>query len=496
MNDQDDVLVAWVKWDGTRADVCTRQFSDGVWRSVDLLSELDGQASLIQVALNNNGIGVAVWRQSIGGNASIYASFLFDGAWEFPKALDNELGYATYPQIALDDEGRAFAAWVQIDGGSGTNVYANRYSSGSWGSPVLLDNMNGQSSDVRVAMSNGDAVVTWKQYDGAHYSVYASHFSGSWTLPFPLETNDGDVYFPRVAMGNGSAIVVWDQAYGVGYHLFANRYSSGEWGTAVLIEDMQFDSILPQIAMSGDDATVVWSQNDDSSFITSIYAIRLISGQWGNATLLEDMSDVASNPQIAMLNENEAMAIWIQANNIYGSLLSGSVWGAPTIVQHLEGSIDSHDVFLVTGDGHSNGIVVWQQKNPPQTADSVFAIFYVNGLSLAISNPVSGGSVDSPSVIVTGITSPRANLVVNGYDALVSENGSFSVLIPLVNGENLITATATDRVWGSSISTSLTVTFDESDSGPDYGFFGLTLSAIAMVIALVAIVLVVMRRRD
>ncbi len=496
MNGQDDALVAWVQWDGVRADVCTRQFSDGVWGPVNLLSELDGEASLIQVALNNNGIGVAVWRQSLGGNASIFASFLIDGGWGFPNALDNGLGYATNPQIALDDEGRAFAAWTQIDASPETNVYANGYVSGSWGSPVPLDNLSGLSGDVRVAMSNGDAVVTWKQYDGAHYSAYASHFSGSWTLPFPLEVNDGDVYFPRVAMGNGSAIVVWDQAYGVGYHLFANRYSSGEWGTAVLIEDIQFDSVLPQIVMSGDDAIVVWSQNDDSSFIASIYANRFISGQWGNATLLEDMSDVASNPQVAMLSENEAMAIWTQANNIYGSLLSNGVWGTPAIVQHIEASIDSHDVSLVSGDGHGNGIAVWQQKNPPQTVDSVFASFYVSGLSLTVSDPVSGSSVDSSSVLVAGITSPRANLVVNGYEVLVSENGSFSALIPLAKGENVITATATDRVWGSVSSTSLTVTYDVSDPGPDYGPIGLALSVIALVVALVAIVLAVIRRRN
>jgi hypothetical protein len=100
-------------------------------------------------------------------------------------------------------------------------------------------------------------------------------------------------------------------------------------------------------------------------------------------------------------------------------------------------------------------------------------------------------------VLVTGSTNPRADLTVNGYDVNVADDGTFSILIPLKGGDNVITATATDSVWGSSETVSFTVTFDEGDSsgaGSDYGTIGLALSCVALVIALIAILLVLKKK--
>ncbi|MFA5312166.1 MAG: hypothetical protein WC375_02465, partial [Methanomassiliicoccales archaeon] len=432
MNAQGDAIVAWVQYDGASVDVFVRHFSDGAWGPATMLDQMSGDTSQIQVALNDDGVGMAIWKVVTGiDTASIYASCYHDGAWGFPAVLDNELGYAMSPQLAFDDEGDAFVVWTQ-DEGANPNVYANRYSSGTWGSAVLLDNQDGVTNDAHVATRGGDAVVVWSQYDGSYWSAYASRFTGSWTLPTLLETASGDVYSPRIAMGDdGSAIAVWDQSYVSGYHLFANRFSSGAWEGTTLIEDMEMSAVRPQIAMSGSEATIVWMQ-DDAHSVSDIYAVRFVSGTWGDATRLDISSDHAIRPRIATSGEGAATVLWTQGLNITACQLKDGAWGAPAVMRVMESVLlpgyfgSNNEPLNVAANKYGDAIAVWQESSDSKSPFSVLASICVSDIALIVDAPLQGSTVDEPAVLVTGSTNPRADLTINGYDVNVADNGTFS----------------------------------------------------------------------
>ncbi len=77
-------------------------------------------------------------------------------------------------------------------------------------------------------------------------------------------------------------------------------------------------------------------------------------------------------------------------------------------------------------------------------------------LTISITSPLDGAIVNSSSLTVTGNVSNNANVTVNGFSASVSNN-TFSALIPLNEGQNTITASATDQ-YGQTSSQSIIVT--------------------------------------
>lgn len=78
-------------------------------------------------------------------------------------------------------------------------------------------------------------------------------------------------------------------------------------------------------------------------------------------------------------------------------------------------------------------------------------------LTVTITSPKQGEILTSAwTVLVTGDVSNDAQVSVNGVTALVS-NGVYTVVVPLVEGQNIISAIASDR-YGQTLSTSISVT--------------------------------------
>lgn len=77
-------------------------------------------------------------------------------------------------------------------------------------------------------------------------------------------------------------------------------------------------------------------------------------------------------------------------------------------------------------------------------------------LMLTITSPADGAVVNSSWLTVSGTVTNNANVSVNGTPVAVTDN-AFSTIIPLKEGANTITATATDA-YGQTASHSITVT--------------------------------------
>ena len=86
------------------------------------------------------------------------------------------------------------------------------------------------------------------------------------------------------------------------------------WGVAATIEtDNAGDATDPQIAIDANgNALAVWSQSDGTR--TNIMANRYsaASGTWGAAALIETDNGNADSPQIAIDGNGNALAVWPQ----------------------------------------------------------------------------------------------------------------------------------------------------------------------------------------
>lgn len=170
---------------GAKVSVYANRYaaSTDSWGTEELLeSSDDGHAFDPQIAIDDDGNGVAVWWQVDSANLRhIYTNRYTPGAgWGTEELIESsDDGHAQYPQIAIDGEGNVIAVWSQSDSANDALLYANRYTAntGSWGTEALIGNGNGNAYQAQIAIDgDGNAITVWRQYDGTHESIYANRF--------------------------------------------------------------------------------------------------------------------------------------------------------------------------------------------------------------------------------------------------------------------------------------------------------------------------------
>jgi hypothetical protein len=346
---------------------------NGAWGSASLI-ETDNAGSAIypQVAFDSSGNALAVWHQSDGTRTNIWANRYTSGSgWGSAVLIETDNGVAYYPQVAINSSGNAPAVWYQRDG-TRLSIYANRYTSGSgWGTAVLIETDNaGDAQRPQVAIdSSGNATSVWYQSDGTRENIWSNRYTSGtgWGTAVLIETdNAGDAEYPQVAIdSSGNATAVWQQSDGTRNNIRANHYTSvSGWGTPVLIETDNGDGYRPQVAIdSSGNATAVWHQYGTRS---NIWANRYTSGTgWGTAVLIEtDNAGDAYRPQVAIDSSGNAAAVWYQRdgtrNNIWSNrYTSGTGWGTAVLIE-TDNAGDA-EYPQVAMDSSGNAIALWQQ---------------------------------------------------------------------------------------------------------------------------------------
>ena len=305
--------------------------SSGSWSGVKLLPQPLSSAEFSQVAMDGNGNAVTVWQQYDGSYYSIYSSHYYasSGVWSAISVLERNAGHAQFPQVAMNDSGKAVAVWQQRDG-SYYSIYSNHYdvNSSRWSTAVVIENNDtGSAMNPHVAVDgSGNAIAVWKQHDGTRNNIWSNRYdagSGTWSTASLIEDSMNDTEGPQVAMdASGNAVVVWQQDDGTRHNIWSNRYdaSSGSWSTASLIENSTNDAEGPQVAIDASgNAVVVWQQDDGTR--NNIWSNRYdaSSGSWLGATLIETNMTSANNPQIAVDGMGNGVSVWSQGAYIYSN---------------------------------------------------------------------------------------------------------------------------------------------------------------------------------
>ncbi len=145
-------------------------------------------------------------------------------------------GDQTTPTVISDEAGGAIITWADNRSGN-RDMYAQRISADGvpqWTADgVALCTASGdQSNPVITPDGTGGAIVTWHDIRGGNYDIYAQRISAAgavqWTADgVALCAAGGHQTFPAIATdGAGGAIVSWFDYRGLGYDIYAQRISA------------------------------------------------------------------------------------------------------------------------------------------------------------------------------------------------------------------------------------------------------------------------------
>ncbi|MDH5327841.1 MAG: hypothetical protein OEZ68_18160 [Gammaproteobacteria bacterium] len=171
-----NATVVWFENDTLRTNIWARHYN-GTWGTAALIETNDtGPAYAPHISMNANGDAIAVW-QHVNGTNTLWSNQYQTGVWGTAQQVDSGSTTSSQPQVALDNNGGALAVWQQTDV-AGENLWSARLSGGSWNAVEIIDTENtGDALGAQLAMnSNGDAVLSWHQYNGTVSNVWGNHY--------------------------------------------------------------------------------------------------------------------------------------------------------------------------------------------------------------------------------------------------------------------------------------------------------------------------------
>jgi hypothetical protein len=266
---------AWV-WDSLRIDRA-RSLSSGAWSANFTISS--PPSTDIQVAVDDAGDALFVWRHQDGSRWNIHALRVVDGAAGPDALLSNNAGDASMPQISGDANGNAHVVWMQERAAGVNDIWTNRYTAGAgWGVSTLLENQNGTATFPRVALAaNGDAHAVWTQASSTESDIQSARYTtaGGWGPQTRIDVVSVDAVAPMIAVDPvGNAIAVWQYLDAPIASVWTTRYVRGRgWGAARALEFTDQTAAQQAIAIDATgNALALWQQSDGVT--TSIWSSR------------------------------------------------------------------------------------------------------------------------------------------------------------------------------------------------------------------------------
>ena len=224
--------------------------------------------------------------------------------------------------------GDAVIAWEQeaVAGSFTYDIRASTYSATGavWSAAATIDNgANDAAESIAVIDAAGNVTVAWQQDDGtgAAYDIFANRrpaASGNWGTAVQLDNLPGDSNFPRLAAGvDGDSMLVWQQVDAAGSsELFARTFlaANDTWGPEVSLPTDPGDAYFPSLAADiKGNGIVVWAHNDASNMAV-IVASRYVAATdtWSAPDTLSNGNGDVGPAIVAMNPIGIAAAAWPQ----------------------------------------------------------------------------------------------------------------------------------------------------------------------------------------
>jgi hypothetical protein len=245
---------------------------------------------------------------------------------------------------------------------------------------TATDNQYGALPQI-VSDGAGGAIVTWWDYRGGAYDIYAQRVSAEGTAQWTADgvaicTATGDQYDPTIAPdGMGGAIVTWQDYRSGNSDIYAQKISAAgavQWatnGVAVCIGPPFSVQAYPEIVSDGAGGAIVTWEDLRGASAYDVYAQRISAAgavQWtANGVPLGAVYGDQVRPKIVSDGVGGAIVTWQDARSsiyvIYAQRISadGAVqWPANGVALCTPGYSATYPA--ITSDGAGGAIVAWE----------------------------------------------------------------------------------------------------------------------------------------
>ncbi len=240
----------------------------------------------------------------------------------------------------------------------------------SWLPPVDLSAPGADTDAPRIAVDQvGNAVAVWSRFDGTVYRVQAASkpVGGAWGAPVDLSAAGEDAGEPNVAIDPaGNAVAVWSRSNGANTIIqAASKPAGGAWGTPDDLSLPGEDADEPDVALDqAGNAVAVWQRYNGSEYIVQT-ASKPAGGTWGAVIHLSTAGEDAFGAEVAVNAAGDAVAAWQRYNGSEYiaqavTMPAGAEWGSL-----IDLSVVGADAYVsgAAVDPAGNMVVLWWRSN-------------------------------------------------------------------------------------------------------------------------------------
>jgi hypothetical protein len=346
-----------------------RRYTPGVgWNGKQQVATLTGKALAPVIAGNDSGVRFLAWSSA----DELWAARFDSGLWGSPLLLASG---STSDQFAVDTalgvfaNGDALLIWRStVDDQLRAKVYVE---GAGWGATSTLGGVGSSAHPIAFASNaEGDAMLLWQNYSSATWTLEATRFTSAGGFEAPYVLYSSALYHqPAVALDSlGNAIATWvDFTPFPQSHLLAAHYTVGTgWEASELVSDLDVPR-EPRVGLDdAGNACTLWRHATIGG--TGISASRFVPGTgWEERTLLKDSPQGAPDPLPPHLDGlGDIIAYWSTDSAAEGVKLElarytlGVGWAPAESFDFIGAEGPVRDLKLAV---HSNGasIVTWSE---------------------------------------------------------------------------------------------------------------------------------------
>ena len=419
--------------------------------------------------------------------------------------ISASIGDSRRPSIALDSLGNPMVAWT-IYNGTSTDIYVADYqpsaNSGMGGWVALGTSLSaggisatGSADDAKIVETASGPVVTWLNTNAGVTNVYAKRFSGgSWSaLGTGAASGSGvtnssvSVTSPALATDGTNVALAWTQHSGGSSYIYLLEFTGSAWvavnssasGTGIG-GTVSSNFSEPTVAFSGGKIYVAWQQTVGSA--QSILAATTSGGVWQMLSIDAPGSSVTSgnggnygagsDPQLAA-GGSRLELIWTQAalasSPSFTTAIDANEWNGSSFVRQFPGDAELEGInqsytaissLSLAVDSNGNPFVTWGDPTSgvPQVyfrgdSATIHSVYYVNDTytSTDLFTTASGASGNtglSPSSPLNSVQAVLSKYSLVAGDTILVDSGSYAgFTVPAADaGITIIGAGARGRI--------------------------------------------------
>ena len=244
------------------------------------------------------------------------------------------------------------------------------------------------------------------------------------------------------------------------------------WGTSALIKTANsFDASTPRIAVDQNgNVMAVWVQSDGTS--QNIYAKQSSILDTAAPVLLETSTMPADSPQIAADLKGNFIAVWRQAwktangalYGVYASRYDGQSWSAPAVVyvDTARNDVTANGDLRIAMDPNGNAVVAWSVYDWSWNHNSVRASRYIVGTGWTDATNISTEAVQSANSPQVAMDASGNAIVIWRQDAGSTNSVAGVLAMRYTVGTGWGTSALIGPSVGSSDGQSPQIAFDSS----------------------------------